>query len=50
MNHFLTRQLGLLQAQLEELHEADVFSDLADLEYLSKLQPRLRNLKKVMYF
>jgi ribosomal protein L7/L12 len=46
MNHFLTRQLGLLQAQLEELHEADVFSDLADLEYLSKLQPRLRNLIK----
>jgi hypothetical protein len=46
MNHFLTRQLGLLQVELEELYEADVFSDLADLDYLSKLKTRLANLIK----
>ena len=46
MNHFLTRQLGFLQAELEELYEADVFSDLADLDYLSKLKTRLANLIK----
>ena len=43
MNHFLTRQLGFLQAELEELYEADVFSDLADLDYLSMLKTRLAN-------
>lgn len=46
MNLFLTRQLGFLQAELEELYEADVFSDLADLDYLSKLKTRLANLIK----
>jgi hypothetical protein len=46
MNHFLTRQLGMLQVELEELYEADVFSDLADLDYLSKLKTRLAILIK----
>ena len=31
---------------MEELYEADVFSDLADLDYLSKLKTRLANLIK----
>ena len=42
MNVALTRKLGLMQVQLDELGELDAFSELSDLDYLSKLESRLK--------
>jgi sulfatase modifying factor 1 len=42
MNVPLCRKLGLMQAHLKELGELDAFSELSDLDYLSKLESRLK--------
>jgi formylglycine-generating enzyme len=34
------RELGLIQAQIDQMRELDVFSELADLEYLAKLEAK----------
>ena len=38
MNVLHARELGLIQAQINRMRELDIFSELADLDYLAKLE------------
>jgi sulfatase modifying factor 1 len=41
VNILHARELGLIQSQIDQMRELDVFSELADLEYLSKLEAKV---------